>query len=336
MLYILMRTNKNLKDIDIHSSIKRIRTAKEIFRSFFYKRQEIVDLLFLSCCSQTPLLIVGPPGTAKSDIISKFSETLNLSDGEYFEYMLTKFSEPGEIFGAIDITKLKDGIHSRKTQGMLPTAYIAFLDEIFKGNSAILNSLLTIVNEKKFYQEGVPTDVPLKFLIAATNEIPDDDSMKALVDRFPLKVNSNYVSDTEDDLRNLANVALKFKKLKYENKKPWKDISLSMKDFDDVFSYIQLTIANNDDKVDVNSFIEQNAFKLVFSIFKTLENDKIEISDRKKIQMFELMRINALLNHGGKVKIDDLSILAYLGNRKDEIPVVRERVMNLLKDTSRI
>ena len=66
-------------------------------------------------------------------------------------------SEPGEIFGAIDITKLKDGIHSRKTQGMLPTAYIAFLDEIFKGNSAILNSLLTIVNEKKFYQEPIHT-----------------------------------------------------------------------------------------------------------------------------------------------------------------------------------
>jgi MoxR-like ATPase len=331
-----MRTTaKTLGDINIHSALKNIRTAREAFKCFFYKREEIVDLLFLSCCSQTPLLLVGPPGTAKSDIISKFSETLNLEDGQYFEYMLTKFSEPGEIFGAIDITKLKDGIHSRKTQGMLPTALIAFLDEIFKGNSAILNSLLTIVNEKKFYQEGVPTPVPLKFLIAATNEIPDDDSMKALVDRFPLKVNSNYVSDTEDDLRNLANVALKFKKLKYENKKPWKDISLSMKDFDDVFSYVQLTIANGDSKVDVNSFIEPNAFKLIFSIFKTLENDKIEISDRKKVQMFELIRVNALLNHGGKVKIDDLNVLAYLGNRKEEIPVVRSRVLQLLKDTNR-
>lgn len=333
---MVMRTHsKSLGEIDIHSSLKKIRTAREAFKCFFYKREEIVNLLFLSCCSQTPLLLVGPPGTAKSDIISKFSETLNLGEGEYFEYMLTKFSEPGEIFGAIDITKLKDGIHSRKTQGMLPTAYIAFLDEIFKGNSAILNSLLTIVNEKKFYQEGVPTPVPLKFLIAATNEIPDDDSMKALVDRFPLKVNSNYVSDTEDDLRNLANVALKFKRLKYENKKPWKDISLSMKDFDDVFSYVQLTIGNSDNKVDINSFIEPNAFKLVYSIFKTLENDKIEISDRKKVQMFELMRVNALLNHGGKVKVDDLNVLAYLGNRKEEIPVVRNRVLQLLKDTNR-
>ena len=322
----------NIKNIPLAESLKRIRIAKEVFSTFFYKRSEIVNLLFLSCSSQTPLLLVGPPGTAKSDIICKFTEVLSIDRSEYFEAMLTKFTEPGELFGAIDITKLKNGIHSRKTEGMLPTAKVAFLDEIFKGNSAILNSLLTIINEKKFYDEGVATTVPLKFLIAATNEIPDDDSMKALVDRFPLKIEASYVSKDKEDLRELMTAALKFENWKYLNKSPWKSIDLNLSDFDNVSNYVNLSLANDSGDVNVNAFMEPVAFDICFSTFQTLEAQKVEISDRKKVQMFKLMRTNALLNHGGKVKISDLNVLAYLGNRKEEIPIVSELVKTTLKD----
>ena len=98
----------------------------------------------------------GPPGTAKSDLVLKFKDAIGVDGRDYFEYMLTRFTEPSEIIGPIDINLLRDGRYIRRKQGKLPTARLAFLDEIFKSNSAILNILLTIINEKKFYQDGVP------------------------------------------------------------------------------------------------------------------------------------------------------------------------------------
>ena len=93
-----------------------------------------------------------------------------------------------EIIGAIDISELREGRYIRRKEGKLPTARLAFLDEIFKSNSAILNILLTIINEQKFYQDGEPEPVPLRVLFAATNEIPEQGELAALKDRFVLKV----------------------------------------------------------------------------------------------------------------------------------------------------
>jgi MoxR-like ATPase len=131
---------------------------------------------------------VGPPGTAKSDLVVKFVESLGLGGGDYFEYMLTKFTEPSEILGPIDIDQLKQGRFIRRTKAKLPEARVAFLDEIFKSNSAILNTLLTIVNERKYYQDGEPVPVALRMLFAATNDIPEQSELDALADRFVLKV----------------------------------------------------------------------------------------------------------------------------------------------------
>ena len=109
--------------------------------------------------------------------------------------MLTRFTEPSEIIGPIDINLLREGRYVRREQGKLPTARLAFLDEIFKSNSAILNILLTIINERKFYQDGVPQPVNLRVLFAATNEVPEQTELAALKDRFPLKVESRSVQD---------------------------------------------------------------------------------------------------------------------------------------------
>ena len=121
---------------------------------------------------------------------------LGSNESDYFEYMLTRFTEPSEIIGAIDIQELRDGRYIRRKQGKLPTARLAFLDEIFKSNSAILNILLTIINEKKFYQDGMPEPVPLRVLFAATNEMPEQGELAALKDRFVLKVMSRSVQET--------------------------------------------------------------------------------------------------------------------------------------------
>src|SRR5438309_10710464 len=162
---------------DLQAEADDLRTRINRFRQslgrFFVAKQELIDLMVVAAVAQEPLLLVGPPGTAKSDLVLKFKDAIGVADEDYFEYMLTRFTEPSEIIGAIDIGKLRDGSYIRRKQGKLPTARIAFLDEIFKSNSAILNILLTIINEEKFYQEGKPEAVPLLVLFAATNEIPE-------------------------------------------------------------------------------------------------------------------------------------------------------------------
>src|SRR5205807_2962373 len=146
---------------DLRGRLNRFR--KSLGR-FFVKKQDLIDLMVVAAVAQEPLLLVGPPGTAKSDLVLKFKDALGLADEDYFEYMLTRFTEPSEIIGPIDINLLREGRYVRREQGRLPTARLAFLDEIFKSNSAILNILLTIMNERKFYQDGVPQPVPLQVL----------------------------------------------------------------------------------------------------------------------------------------------------------------------------
>src|SRR5947208_7324607 len=154
---------------DVRKRLNKLRTS---LGRFFVKKQELIDLMVVAAIAQEPLLLVGPPGTAKSDLVLKFKDALAIAEEDYFEYMLTRFTEPSEIIGPIDISLLREGRYIRREQGKLPTAKLAFLDEIFKSNSAILNILLTIINERKFYQDGVPQPVRLRVLGAATNELP--------------------------------------------------------------------------------------------------------------------------------------------------------------------
>src|SRR5271163_3586815 len=189
--------NATLQDLqglaeDLRKRINRFRTS---LGRFFVQKQEIIDLMLIAAIAQEPLLLVGPPGTAKSDLVLKFKDALGISDEDYFEYMLTRFTEPSEIIGPIDINLLREGRYIRREQGKLPTARLSFLDEIFKSNSAILNILLTIINEKKFYQDGAPQPVRLRVLFAATNEVPEQGELPALKDRFVLKAQSLSVQD---------------------------------------------------------------------------------------------------------------------------------------------
>ena len=206
----------------------RINRFRESLGRFFVNKQELIDLMVTAAVAQEPLLLVGPPGTAKSDLVLKFKDALGVSEGDYFEYMLTRFTEPSEIIGAIDIAELKGGRYIRRKEGKLPTARLVFLDEIFKSNSAILNILLTIINEKKFYQEGRPEPVPLRVLFAATNEIPEQGELAALKDRFVLKAESRPVQD--EYFAELIDAGLRGEAQKGLNQKPWAEGHCSLDD----------------------------------------------------------------------------------------------------------
>jgi MoxR-like ATPase len=126
-------------------------------------------------------LVVGSPGTAKSEAVRRVAQVLG---GRYFEYLLGRFTEPSEIFGPVDLRRLREGVVETQTEGMLPDAEIAFLDEVFLGSTAILNTLLGLLNERRFRRGHTSLEVPLRVCVGATNALPDDDTLAAFADRF--------------------------------------------------------------------------------------------------------------------------------------------------------
>jgi MoxR-like ATPase len=175
------------------------RVHRELDRRFA-AMEEATLALILSAASGEPLLLIGPPGTAKSMLIKTFCELVGVdregSASRYFEYLLTPFTEPGELFGFYDPSKLtKEGTLERiHADAMMQSAHVVFLDEVFKGSSAILNALLSFMNERAFYDRGRRHNVPLQCLFAATNELPDSDELQAIWDRFTLRCRVDNVA----------------------------------------------------------------------------------------------------------------------------------------------
>src|SRR5215212_1282474 len=324
---------------ELQAEADELRTRLNRFRTslgrFFVNKQDLIDLMLVAAVAQEPLLLVGPPGTAKSDLVLKFKDALGLGEGDYFEYMLTRFTEPSEIVGPIDISKLREGRYIRREQGKLPTARLGFLDEIFKSNSAILNILLTIINERKFYQDGVPQPVRLRVLFAATNEIPEQTELAALKDRFPLKVESRSVQD--EHFAGLIDAGVRGEADKGLNRKPWAEGHCTLDDLLKANRYLTLLFARRtadgrgEDQNDRQLFFPADVFREYQRLVKTLvREDKIFISDRKLVKLYKLFRVRAWLFSGGTVSRDDLRLLAYLGESHQEIELLREKVPTLL------
>lgn len=326
---------------DLQAEAETLRTKINRFREslgrFFVNKQEIIDLMVVAAIAQEPLLLVGRPGTAKSDLIVKFKDALGVSEADYFEYMLTKFTEPSEIIGAIDIKELRNGRYIRRKEGMLPTARIVFLDEIFKSNSAILNILLTIINEKKFYQEGKPEAVPLRMMFAASNEVPKPGELDALKDRFVLKVESLSVQD--EYFEQLIDMGLKNEAYKGLNQKPWVEGHCTLDDLVKANRYLTFLFSRKsgnglgEEQNDRQVFFPPDVFREYQRLVKTLvREDNIFISDRKTVKLYKLFRVRSWLLSGGTVSRDDLRLLAYLGETDEQIKHLREKVPQLLGD----
>ena len=175
------QTGQHLATASLRARIQSSITSME---QNLVERETEVRLLLLAALSGEHVLFIGPPGTAKSELGRRLSK---LCAGSFFERLLTKFSVPEELFGPLSMRALEDDRYIRQTEGYLPDATVAFIDEIFKANSAILNTLLTVLNERLFDNGSERTRIPLLCLVGASNELPESEELNALYDRFLIR-----------------------------------------------------------------------------------------------------------------------------------------------------
>jgi MoxR-like ATPase len=157
------------------------------------QREVLVELVVLCAVANEHLLVVGPPGTAKSEAVRRIARRLG---GNYFEYLIGRFTEPSEIFGPVNLRRLREGFVETETSGMLPEAEIAFLDEVFLGSTAILNTLLGILNERTFRRGHTSIKCPLRVCVGASNRLPEDGQLAAFADRFLARAFVEPIADS--------------------------------------------------------------------------------------------------------------------------------------------
>ena len=297
---------------------EKIEKNLEILNSGLVGKEKVMKLGLLSILSGENMILVGPPGTAKSEISRRLREILADSGSEtYFEYLFTKFTTPEEIFGPLSIKQLQNDKFERNTEGYMPSSRIVFLDEIFKANSSILNTLLTILNERVFHNGLKREKTPLISLIGASNELPfENDELTALYDRFLIRAVVGYVSD--DEIEELLDIKETEMEIPAEIKFTESDLN---------------EIRNESEKVRVTSGIKRTVMQIRQDYNKIFAEDNHEIiSDRKLVKMVKLLKISAYLNGRDKVDFSDLMLLTNcLWNNPENIEKVTKLVLEVVK-----
>jgi MoxR-like ATPase len=288
----------------------------------FLDKQEIIRLMTVSAIAGEHMVIVGPPGTAKSAMIDMFAK---LIDARYFEYLLTRFTEPNELFGPVDISAFREGRYTRRLENMLPTAEIVFLDEIFKSNSAILNSLLHVINERKFQNGPEVVQVPLISLYAASNEVPNDDNLAAMFDRFLVRVLSDNLDSYHFHELMKKGVSLELRKMTGRSFiAPGDPPGRSTGELRPVISARELRqIQQNYDKF--MAFPEEFLTKYKGLVFQ-IRSEGISVSDRRAVKLLKLFAASAVFDGRTRVHDGDFFILRHIWNNLDQVELLEEIV----------
>ncbi len=293
---------------NLETSVEAIRFAIAEAGKNLIERETLVELVALAAVAGEHVLIIGAPGTAKSEAVRRIAKA---TGGEYFEYLLGRFTEPSEIFGPVDLRKLKEGIVETETSGMLPEAEIAFLDEIFLGSTAILNTLLGILNERIFRRGHTRMKVPLRVCVGASNALPADESLAAFADRFLVRL---FVEPIPDPL--LENLL----------EGGW---DLVKKDFSHAANIADVdTLAQMVSSVDLSAIRPQIA-----QAVRIMRGAGINISDRRAVKMQRLIASAAILDGRLTAEIKDLWTLIYAVPTHEQQSLARDSLHELLSQT---
>ncbi|PTX62877.1 MoxR-like ATPase [Kordia periserrulae] len=288
---------------------QKIRTILNEIKNVFVGKDEVIDLLGIGLLARENVFLLGPPGTAKSAIVKQLSS--HVIGGINFDYLLTRFTEPNEIFGPLDIRLLKEGELKTNTDGMLPEASLVFLDEIFNANSAILNSLLMALNEKIFRRGKETKNLPALMFISASNQLPEDEALAALLDRFLIRLK---VDNVKPDL--LEEVLQAGWKLERKEKSAQTQISpAEIKDLQEKVKNVNLSPIRS-------SYIE---------LIHSLRNTGIEVSDRRAVKMQNLVAASAMLCDREEAIVSDLWVLKYIWSTEEQIETLQATVNALIE-----
>jgi MoxR-like ATPase len=276
----------------------RFRTVRDALRAVFREREDAIECIVLAALSGNHALLVGPPGTAKSALV--FGFTASFSGVRKFQTLVTKFGTEDEYFGPVKLSALKNDQWERNLEGRLAGVEVAFMDEVFKGSDSVLNTLLSAMNERLY--KGQP--IPLKMLVGASNELPEEEILAAVYDRFLLRDVVQYV---EADTTWMALVASP-----------------------PVYTPpVQITLAEWDAaRAEVETIqLPERVVLEMLRIRNELKKNGLVVSDRRWIALTRVLRAAAWLDDAPAVELDHLAVLKYgLWQKPDD----RARVVAVL------
>jgi MoxR-like ATPase len=327
----------------VNESRKRLTVLRDALLAEFVGKQEIVEMMVACAIANEPMLLIGPPGTAKSAMIRRFCQGLRMVQGEeavideeggrrdllYFQYLLSRFTEPDELFGPLDIAAYRGErqVESGETEptvrrirrGMLTEASVVFLDEIFKANSAILNTLLSIINERIYYENGKAYPAMTRVIVGASNEVPRDQALRAFYERFPIRLLSRPISQD----------SAQFDLMRPLLERGW---SLEQRHSDSKAApeacYNDLVLLNRQVIDGCDDLTTSPAMGDYLEIVRQLNEDQsalCSIDDRKLIKLYKVVRALAAFE-GDQENRRHLRILRYTWDQPQQAAVLAEAV----------
>lgn len=268
----------------------------------FVHKDEVIDLLGVCLVGGENLFVLGPPGTAKSALVHQLAARM---EGRTFDYLLTRFTEPNELFGPFDIRKLRDGELLTNTEGMLPEASLVFLDELLNANSAILNSLLVALNERVFRRGKETRPLAALMFVGASNHLPEDDALNALFDRFLLRVHCYNVPGER-----LPDVLLAGWNLAAGR------TAKSSLHFDELRT-VQMALNQ----------VELAAVRQPFTeLIHRIRHAGISVSDRRSVKLQRVIAASALLSGRNEARLSDLWVVRHIWETEEQQEVLASLV----------
>ncbi|MGW4064343.1 AAA family ATPase [Amycolatopsis sp. NPDC004747] len=287
-------------------TIRSLQTVRRDLDARFVGRAQAVALLVLAVVAREHMLLIGPPGTAKTELIQRFA---GLIQARRFSYLLTRFTEPSEIFGPLDFEQFQAGSYRVKTDDMLPAAEVVFLDEVFQGSSAILNTLLSLINERRFHNGARMEPTPLISVLGASSELPDDPALQAFSDRFLLRLEVEPVASAQ-----LPELLGRGWEQERNRLPPGSEPPLLL--IEDLRA-----LSDSVREVDIDP-----VRGIMADLVGELLAQGVRLSDRRIVRAQKLVAAAALLREDGTARPRDLWPLAHLWTVQSDARVVRDTV----------